>query len=125
MNKSLVKTTTAFGIALFALAAHADHNHHGTGMDMDHMKMESAEKGSPGAMSINEGEVKAVDKARKKITLKHGPIKSKTVEMGSMTMSFPVESSSLLSSVKVGDKVIFNVENVKNTATVTSLQVQD
>lgn len=41
-----------------------------------------------------------------------------------MTMMFPVEKDSLLSKVKVGDKLKFNVENVKGTAVVTALQVQ-
>ena len=39
-----------------------------------------------------------------------------------MTMVFPVQNSSFLANVNVGDKVKFNVENVKGTATVTTLQ---
>jgi Cu/Ag efflux protein CusF len=90
-------------------------------MKMDSKGMESS-KGM--AMAMSEGEVKAIEKANNRITLKHGPIKSKTAEMTPMTMSFPVQESSLLTNVKVGDKVKFNVENIKGKATVTALQTQ-
>lgn len=128
MKKSLFKATAALGLAIIALAmnAHA-HQENGSkgmgGMQMDCMG-NSAGKDSSKAPSMSDGEVKAVDKAGKSITLKHGRIKSKTVEMGPMTMPFPVQDAALLSSVKVGDKVKFNVENIKDVATVTSLKVQ-
>jgi Cu(I)/Ag(I) efflux system protein CusF len=73
---------------------------------------------------MSNGEVKAIDKTNKSINLKHGPIKSKAIEMGPMIMSFPVEDPSLLSKVKVGDKVKFVAENINDVATVTSLTVQ-
>ncbi|WP_136415945.1 copper-binding protein [Herbaspirillum sp. ST 5-3] len=124
MKHSLNKTTAAFGIALFALAVHAEQSTGTKGMDMGNMKMDSMEMNSSKAMSraMNEGEVIAVDKAGKSVTIKHGPLKSKTVEMGPMTMSFPVQHASLLSNVKVGDTVKLTVENVKNVATVTALK---
>lgn len=92
-------------------------------MDMANMKMKSGKMDAPNVMGMNEGEVKAVDKANKSITIKHGHLKSKTIEMGPMTMAFPVQKPSLLSNVIVGDKVKFNVEN-NNVATVTALKVQ-
>lgn len=126
MKKSLIKATAAFGITLFALAAHAGQVNSAKAMDMDmsNMKMESGGTKSSSAMGMNEGEVKAVDQAKKSITIKHGHIKSKSVEMMPMTMSFPVQKASLLSNVKVGDKVKFIVENDNNVATVTSLSVK-
>lgn len=141
MKKALFKTTATIGLVAFALNAYAHQDNKGmgnmNGMHMDCMKnmgnmkdMEmdcmgnNASKDSSKAMSMSEGEVKAVNKAKKSVTLKHGPIKSKTIEMGPMTMSFPVQDASLLSNVKVGDKVKFMAENVNNTATVTSLVVQ-
>jgi Cu/Ag efflux protein CusF len=41
-----------------------------------------------------------------------------------MTMAFAVKDPSMLSKVKVGDKVKFRVDNVKDVATVTALTVQ-
>jgi Cu(I)/Ag(I) efflux system periplasmic protein CusF len=108
MNKLVLKTTAAFGFAVLVLNSHA--------VQSSDMKMEP--------MAMNEAQVKAVDKTNKSITLKHGPIKSKTVEMAPMTMSFPVQKESLLSNVKVGDKIKFTIENVENQATVTALKVQ-
>jgi Cu(I)/Ag(I) efflux system protein CusF len=117
MKRQFLKASTVLGFALLALSAYAAEG--GNGKDMGGMKMDSSK-----AMSTNEGEVKAVDKANMNVTLQHGPIKSKTVEMPAMTMSFPVQQASFLSNVKVGDKVKFNIENVGAVATVTELKVQ-
>jgi Cu(I)/Ag(I) efflux system protein CusF len=145
MDKLLLKATAVIGFAAFSLSAHAQDkgatgpgNANGMKMDcmanvqnmkdMKGMKMDcagsSSLKDSSSVESLSSGEVMAVDKASNSVTLKHGPIKSKTVDMGAMTMTFPVQKPSLLAKVKVGNKVKFNVENVKDTATVTALVVQ-
>jgi Cu(I)/Ag(I) efflux system protein CusF len=141
MNRSRYKAAAAIGFAALAMNVYADQGKGGMGntggMKMDcmknmdnmkDMKMDcmgsDAGKDPSKATSLSDGEVKAVDKANKNITLKHGPIKSKTVEMGPMTMSFPVTDPSLLSNLKVGDRVKFTAENVNDVATVTSLIVQ-
>jgi Cu(I)/Ag(I) efflux system protein CusF len=90
--------------------------------NMKGMKMDCMEGSPAKAASMSDGEVKAVDKANKNITIKHGPIDN--MHMGPMTMAFAVKVPSLLSKVKVGDKVKFRVENVKDVATVTALTVQ-
>lgn len=145
MNTSLSKTLATFGLAALVLTANAqdkgptDMNSMG-GMKMDctknmgnmngteSMKMDCMAKASTKDVSnvtaMSTGEVKAVDRANNNITLQHGPIKSKTVEMGAMTMTFPVQKPSLLAKVRVGSKVKFIVENVNDAATVTSLVVQ-
>jgi Cu(I)/Ag(I) efflux system periplasmic protein CusF len=123
MKKPLIKATASFGFAMLALNSYADQGSSGS-MNMDNMKMDSMEKGGSKTIGMNEAIVKAVNKDKKSITLQHGPIKSKTVEMTPMTMSFPVQQESLLSNVKVGDKVDFNIENINNIATVTLLKVQ-
>ncbi len=74
--------------------------------------------------TLSDGEVRAVDKENKSITLKHGRIKSSTLEMGPMTMQFAVKDKSLVSNVKVGDKVKFIVENIDGASTITALSVQ-
>lgn len=124
MKKILINAAASFALSLFALAAHAEQSTNTKGMDMGGMKMDSKGTQSSSAFGMNEGEVKAVDQAKKRITIKHGHVKSKSVEMMPMTMTFPVQQPSLLSNVKVGDKIKFAVENENNVATVTSLTVQ-
>ncbi len=51
------------------------------------------------------GEVRRIDKAQGKITLRHGEIKS--LDMPPMSMVFQVRDAALLDAVKVGDKVLF------------------
>ena len=72
------------------------------------------------AAALAEGEVRKVDKASKKITLKHGPIPN--IDMPAMTMVFPVKDPALLDKVKPGQKVKFQAEMIGGTATVTQLQ---
>jgi Cu/Ag efflux protein CusF len=67
-----------------------------------------------------EGEVRKVDKAAKKITLKHGPIPS--IDMPPMTMVFPVKDQALLDRAKPGQKVRFQAEMIGGTATVTQIE---
>ena len=55
--------------------------------------------------ALTEAEVRKVDKAIGKITLKHGEIKN--LDMPPMTMVFGVTDKSLLDKVKAGDKVKF------------------
>ena len=66
------------------------------------------------------GEVKKIDKAAQKITLKHGEIKS--LDMPAMSMVFKVADPKLLESVKVGDTVRFSAELRHGAVVLTSLQ---
>lgn len=77
---------------------------------------DSAEVAAP----LSQGEVRKVDLAAQKITLRHGPIQS--VGMPPMTMVFSVREAVLLEGVKVGDKVRFQVEKQGNQYVVTELQ---
>lgn len=124
MKMSSYKAILLTTLMLSAVAAHADQKNGSKGTGTGSMKMDSMGEMAANASGMAEGQVKAVDQTGKNITLKHGPIRSKTVEMPPMTMSFAVQKSSLLEKVKVGDKVKFNVENVKGTVTVTNLQVE-
>ena len=73
----------------------------------------------------SEGIVQTVDRAATKLTLKHGPIKSKTVDMPGMTITFAVENPALLANLDTGDKVSFVVEKVNGTLTVTELKTEN
>ena len=70
-----------------------------------------------------EGEVRKIDKAQGKITLKHGEIKS--LDMPPMTMVFRVSEARMLDSVAVGDKVRFDARKVDGQYTVTALRKAD
>lgn len=68
------------------------------------------------------GEVKKIDEAAGKVTLKHGPIKNLDMEEESMTMVFRVQDPSMLKQVKVGDKVQFEAERASAGITITKMQ---
>ena len=67
------------------------------------------------------GEVKKIDEAAGKITLKHGPIKNLDMD-DEMTMVFRVKDPAMLKQVKVGDKVQFEAERAAAGITVTKIQ---
>ena len=83
---------------------------------------DDAKKSMPMATSADmaDGEVRKVDKENKKITLKHGPIKS--LDMPAMSMVFGVKDAALLDTVKVGDKVKFKAEQTGTAMIVTEIQ---
>lgn len=66
-----------------------------------------------------EGEVRKIDKAQQKITLKHGPIKN--IDMPAMTMVFRVKDAKMLDTLAEGDKVKFSAEKINGQYTVTSI----
>jgi Cu(I)/Ag(I) efflux system protein CusF len=75
---------------------------------------------SQAVAEMTEAEVRKVDKENRKITLKHGEIKS--LEMPPMTMVFGVNDVALLEKVQPGDKVRFRAANEGGKFTVTELQ---
>lgn len=89
---------------------------------MDNMTMDAAPKGASvvGAMNMVDGEVRKVDKAGKKITLKHGEIKH--LEMPGMTMAYQVKDAAILNNVKAGDKVRFMAEKSGSVVVVIAIQ---
>jgi len=74
------------------------------------------------ALPLAEGEVRRVDKAGGKISLKHGEIKN--LDMPPMSMVFQVSDKALLDKVKAGDKVNFTASQVNGDYTVMSIEVR-
>jgi Cu/Ag efflux protein CusF len=72
------------------------------------------------ALSPTEAEVRKVDTAAGKVTLKHGEIKN--LGMPPMTMVFQARDPVLLAKVKAGDKVRFTADKVNGTYTVMSIE---
>lgn len=68
------------------------------------------------------GEVKKIDEAAGKISLKHGPIKNLDMDEDGMTMVFRVKDPEMLKQVKVGDKVQFEAERATAGITITKMQ---
>lgn len=71
--------------------------------------------------TMTDGEVRKVDLANGKITLKHGEIKH--MDMPGMTMVFTAKDKALLTGLKVGDKVKFVAESANGQMLVTSIEV--
>lgn len=72
------------------------------------------------AVPMTQGEVRKIDKAAKKITLKHGPIVN--LGMPAMTMVFQVADAAMLDQFKAGDKVKFSADKVGGAFSVTKME---
>jgi Cu/Ag efflux protein CusF len=111
-----MKTYFRHALVLSALAGSAmawaqatDHSHHAA----------PAPQAAAPAADLTEGEVRKIDLDTGKVTLKHGPIKS--LDMPPMTMVFTADKA-LLTPLKVGDKVKFQVVHQGGKYTVTAIQ---
>jgi len=72
------------------------------------------------AADLTEAEVKKIDAAQAKITLRHGEIKH--LDMPPMTMVFGVKDKALLGKAKPGDKVRVRIEKDGARYVVTALE---
>lgn len=116
-----LKTLAACGaiaVAAFSsLAAQAAADH----MNMPGMSMPGMTKDQAASSEMTEGEVRKIDKANKKLTLKHGDIKN--LEMPGMTMVFQVSEPAMLDLVQVGSKIRFTAKKVDGAIVVTALEL--
>ena len=67
-----------------------------------------------------EAEVRKVDRDARKVTLKHGPIKS--LDMPPMTMVFQIKDVSLLDKLVAGEKIRFSAEQQQGAYVVTAVE---
>lgn len=72
-----------------------------------------------GTLPFAEAEVRKVDAANGKVTLKHGEIKN--LDMPPMTMVFQARDPAQLANVKAGDKVRFTADKVNGAYTVMNI----
>ena len=108
----LTALTMTLALAGAAGGAWASQEHaHGHG-SMDHAAMKTSS-------DMADGEVRKIDMAQGKVTLRHGPIKS--LDMPGMTMVFTVSDKAMLESVKPGDKVRFKATNENGRMMVTEM----
>jgi Cu(I)/Ag(I) efflux system protein CusF len=71
--------------------------------------------------ALIDGQVTKVDQSAGKITIKHGPIKKLGMDEG-MTMVYKAQDPAMLKTVKAGDKVKFDVDEVNGQSVVTKIQ---
>ncbi|KVU54080.1 RND transporter [Burkholderia ubonensis] len=115
MKKALVSIAMGCAFA-FSAASHA-------AGEMGNMDMSGgAKQGAEAASGMSHGEIRKVDTAAGKLTIKHGPLEN--LGMDAMTMVFKVKDAAMLSQVKAGDKIDFVADEVNGALTVTKLQKQ-
>ncbi|MGG1946890.1 copper-binding protein [Trinickia sp. NRRL B-1857] len=115
MNKALVAIAMGCALAMSSVSYAAG--------DMDNMDMSAgAKQGTESKDSMSHGEIKKVDAAAGKLTIKHGPLEN--LGMEGMTMVFKVKDPAMLAQVKAGDKIDFVAEEVGGALTVVKLQKQ-
>ena len=88
--------------------------------DDTHHPPQAAAGAAAAAADMVDAEIRKIDLAAGKVTLKHGEIKN--LDMPGMTMVFVVKDKALLDKLKAGDKVKFKAINDAGTFTVTDIQ---
>ncbi|WP_321802818.1 copper-binding protein [Burkholderia sp. BCC1993] len=116
MSQLIAAAAAVLATGVFAMPALAAGDM--SGMDMPGMKMSSGGAAESHA-ALTDAEVKKVDAASGKITLKHGALEN--VGMPPMTMAFKAKDAAMLAEVHAGDKVKVRVENVDGTLTIVKL----
>jgi len=122
MKQNSVKALSVAALLVTAMtgpvAAQGNKNQ-GSGQ-MDHSSMGDMKAGGAASVESADGEVRRVDKAAGKVTLRHGELKH--LDMPPMTMVFEVSDKAMLDSVKAGDKVKFKVINKDGKMIVTEMK---
>lgn len=111
-RNSMVIAVSIIGAAWAFQAGAADsHMHHAS----------NEAKPAVGANSAwTEGEVRGIDKAAGKVTLKHGAMPK--FDMPPMTMAYRVKDKAMLDRLKPGDRVRFEADGVGGEFTVLRLE---
>jgi Cu/Ag efflux protein CusF len=69
---------------------------------------------------MTEGEVRRIDAANNKVTIRHGEIKN--LDMPPMSMVFVAKPASILKGVQVGDKIRFSAIEENSQYVVTKIE---
>lgn len=111
-RNSILIAASILGAAL-TFQAGADDSH-------THYAKNEAKPAATAAAALTAGEVRNLDKAAGKITIKHGPMPK--FDMPPMTMAYPVKDKAMLDQLKPGDKIKFDVDSVAGVFTVLRLE---
>ena len=109
-RNSILLAVSMLGAA-FALQASADDSH-------THRTMHAAAAAASSALT--DGEVRKVDQAAGKVTIKHGPMPK--FDMPAMTMVYRVKDKAVLEGLKPGDRIKFDVDGAGSEFTVLRLE---
>ncbi|MDF1485141.1 copper-binding protein [Ramlibacter sp. H39-3-26] len=85
----------------------------------DHAAMHNAAEAAPAA-ALTDGEVRGIDAATGRITLRHGDIAN--LGMPAMTMVFRATDAALLQGLRVGDQVRFAADRQGGQLVVTQIR---
>jgi len=113
MNRSSILIAVSIFGAAWAFQAGAADSH------MHHASNEVKPAATAGA-AWAEGEVRSIDKAAGKLTIKHGAMPK--FDMPPMTMAYRVRDKAMLDRLKPGDKIKFDVDGVGGEFTVLRLE---
>lgn len=94
------------GLAL-PVGAADDHGHHAAS---------GAKPTAAASAALTAGEVRNIDKAAGKLTIKHGPMPK--FDMPAMTMAYRVKDKAMLEQLKAGDKISFDTDGAGGEITV-------
>ena len=119
LNLRIVFSTLTVGFALIG-AAHAQTAEPSPAPAETAAPAGAAQAPATSGAEMTEGEVRKVDKDNKKITIKHGPLKS--LDMPGMTMVFGVKDDAVLDKVQTGEKVQFQAEKIDGKFVVTAIE---
>lgn len=111
LNAAIVAGMLSLGSAGWAATEHAQHPQHAAAQ---------GPAAAAAAEALTPGEVRKVDAAQGKVTIKHEAIAN--LDMPPMTMVFRADKPDLLKDLKAGDKVRFRAESVAGTMVVTQIE---
>jgi Cu(I)/Ag(I) efflux system periplasmic protein CusF len=113
MTRNLLLIATLFLGAGLAYQASADDSHTRDAKN-------AAKPAAAASAALTEGEVRKIDKAAGKITIKHGAMPK--FDMPPMTMAYRVKDKAMLDHLKPGDKIKFDADGVGGEFTVLRLE---
>ena len=103
MNRSSILFAVLILSAGLAFQAGAQDSH-------QHHAANAPKSAAAAGATLTEGEVRKVDKAAGKLTIKHGPMPK--LDMPAMTMAYGVKDKAVLDQLQPGDKIKFEAESV-------------
>jgi Cu(I)/Ag(I) efflux system periplasmic protein CusF len=107
VSNTLLSFTFSLSAAGLALANDAHHGH-------------GSEPAAQATTAMTAGEIRKIDKAAGKMTIKHGPLAN--LGMPSMTMAFRVIDPGMLDQAKPGESIRFEAGKVNGALTVMKLE---
>jgi len=112
-SNSILIAVSILGVGLAFQAGAADsHNH-------SHAATSEAKPAAPAATALTDGEVRKIDAAAGKVTIKHGAMPK--FDMPPMTMAYRVKDKAMLDQLKPGDKVKFDMDSAGSEITLLRL----